>query len=375
MKIKVLHLISSLDVGGAETSLYKLLSRMDRQRFDLHVACLIDIGQTGFRIQQLGIPVTALHMQRGRPSLAGFWRLAQLLRRERPHILQTWLYHADLLGIMAAQIVRAPQVVWNLRASNMDMSRYRWLSGWTVRACARLSGLPRAVITNSEAGRAFHMQIGYHPRHWRLIPNGVDTQQFVPDPMARESVRSELGIAADALLIGLVARFDPMKDHATFLRAAERLTQIDTSAHFLLVGEGVTADNPALVTLIASQALHQRVHFLGRRTDIPRLTAALDIATCSSVSEGFPNVVGEAMSCAVPCVVTAVGDARQIVGETGIVVPPREPQALATGWQQLIALGAEGRRKVGQAARKRIGHYYSLEKMTQQYQDFYLALI
>jgi glycosyltransferase involved in cell wall biosynthesis len=372
--LKIVHLISSLNIGGAEMALHWLLSRMDKQRFQNTVVCLLEIGPVGKHIQASGVPVYALGMRRGQPSLRGFWRLVRVLRRERPHILQTWLYHADLLGLVAATLLRVPSTVWNLRASNMDMSHYHYLSRWTVRLCALLSGWPEAVIVNSEAGRTFHAQHGYHPQRWTLIPNGIDTQHFRPDTSARLAVRCELGLAPDTLLIGLIARFDPMKDHATFLRAAGHLASVDAQAQFVLAGEGVTGDNPELSALITQAQLNGRMHLLGPRSDIPRLTAALDIASLSSVSEGFPNVIGEAMACGVPCVVTDVGDAARIVGETGIVVPLRNPLALMEGWQQLIRVGAVGRKHLGCVARQRIQQNYSLEQIVQQYETFYRSL-
>jgi len=257
----------------------------------------------------------------------------------------------------------------------MDMSHYRRLSGWTVRLCALLSGWPQAVIVNSVAGSAFHAQYGYRPRQWALIPNGIDTQHFHPDASARQEVRRELGLAPEALLIGLIARFDPMKDHATFLRAAGHLACVEARAQFVLVGEHVTVDNPELSALIAQSQLSGRVHLLGPRSDMPRLTAALDIASSSSISEGFPNVIGEAMACGVPCVVTDVGDSARIVEETGIVVPPRNPLALMEGWQKLIGLGKAGRQQMGWMARERIQQYYSLERIVQRYENFYMSLV
>jgi len=257
----------------------------------------------------------------------------------------------------------------------MDMSHYRRLSGWTVRLCALLSGWPQAVVVNSEAGSAFHAQYGYRPRQWALIPNGIDTQHFHPDASARQEVRRELGLAPEALLIGLIARFDPMKDHATFLSAAGHLARVEARAQFVLVGEHVTVDNPELSALIAQSQLSERVHLLGPRSDMPRLTAALDIASSSSISEGFSNVIGEAMACGVPCVVTDVGDSARIVEETGIVVPPRNPPALMEGWQKLIGLGQAGRQQMGWMARKRIQQYYSLEWIVQRYETFYISLV
>jgi glycosyltransferase involved in cell wall biosynthesis len=231
------------------------------------------------------------------------------------------------------------------------------------------------VVVNSATGQAFHTQIGYHPREWVLIPNGIDDQQFRPDAVARRSVRQELGLEPEALLIGLIARFDPMKDHTTFLQAARLLLDSHPQTHFLLCGAEVTPENLQLSCQIETGHLQERVHLLGLRRDITRITAALDVATLSSsFGEGFSNVVGEAMACEVPCVVTDVGDSAQVVGDTGIVVPPKDPQALADGWRKLIEMGVEGRQRLGRAAREWIQQEYSLESVVTQYENLYLSL-
>ena len=373
--IRVMHLITSLSLGGAQTALSRLVIGLNGVRIASSAVSMTEVGPLGERLQAQGVPVHVLGMRRGQPSPAGLIKLVRLLRRERPHILQTWLYHADLFGLLAAQLAHLPLVVWNVRASNMDMTHYRRLSGWTVKACTWLSGIPKTVVVNSEAGRAFHVQIGYHPQRWVLIPNGVDLHKFRPDPALRADVRRELGLESNALLVGLLARFDPMKDHATFLRAAGLLARTEPAVHFLLAGERMTHDNVALSEMIIQEKLEAQVHLLGLRPDPPRLMAALDIFALSSVSEGFPNVVAEAMACGVPGVVTNVGDSASIVAETGVVVPPRDPTTLAEGWRTLIALGAQGRQQLGRAASERVRRHYSLEAMVQRYEDLYLSLV
>lgn len=376
MRHRLFHIITGLDAGGAEMSLYKLLKTMDRRSFESRVASLLGDGSIGARIRELGIPVYDLGMRRSRPSALGLGRLVRLLRRERPTLVQTWLYHADLLGTIATRITLGPELLWNVRASNMEMKKYNFLSGLTVRVCARMSGLPRAVVVNSEAGRAFHEAMGYRPKEWVVIPNGFDLDEFRPDPGARASVREELGIGPETPLIGLVGRFDPMKDHENFVRAAGRLGATRTDAHFLMVGAGVTMDNSTLSEMIRRAAPDVRFHCLGQRADVPRLTAALDIASSSSsYGEGFSNTVGEAMACGVPCVVTDVGDSAIVVGETGVVVPPRDPVALEDGLRRLMEMGRDGRRSLGELARERIRARYSLDTMARRYEETYYRML
>lgn len=355
--------------------LVRLLAHMDRQQFHPTVISLTGPGQLGEQIEALGIPLYSLGMRRGMPSPDGTWRLMRILRREKPDVVQTWLYHADLLGALASSAHRTVPLVWNLRCSDVDMAHYGRFSRWTVLGCAGLSRLPRAVIANSESGRAYHEQLGYRPRQWKVIPNGIEIDRFRPDSNARASMRAELGIKSNEVLIGRIARYDPMKDHETFFRAAGLLAQAHPLVRFLLAGKGISAENAAIRQWIAAERLGDRVHLLGRRTDIARLTNALDISTSSSRwGEGFPNVVGEAMACGVPCVTTNSGDSARIVDGTGFVIPPRNPQSLVDGWQRLMDLGATGRSHLGQRARERILSHYNLDQIAESYAKFYASL-
>lgn len=373
-KLKIVHLITGLNVGGAERMLHKLLANMDRDRFQNVVISLIDAGSLGERIEELGIPVFSLGMRRGRPGAPQLITALRLLARERPSILQTWMYHADLLGLICKELCRIPYVVWNLRASDQILHSPR-MTVWTFKACARLSRRPSVVIANSQAGQAFHASNGYHPRRWLVIPNGFDLGTFAPDFAARASVRADLGLCPDDILIGLVGRYDPMKDHETFFQAAMLLAERDPRIHFLLAGREVVPGNVELTRSITGHKVYNSVHMLGERADIPRLMSSLDIyASSSSYGEGFANVVGEAMACGVPCVVTDVGDSAAIVGDTGVVVPPRDPRAMADAWERLIEAGPEARHDLGQAARRRIVENYSLESVVRRYEDLYLEL-
>jgi glycosyltransferase involved in cell wall biosynthesis len=375
MTIKILHLITGLNTGGAEVSLYRILGRMDHSCFENRVISLIPVGEIGGKIRVLGIPVSSLGLRPGQFSLSALWSLVRELRSERPDILQTWMYHADLLGLLAAKLSGIQQVVWNIRSSNMDTSQYRKLTGLVIRLCSWLSGLPRAVIVNSHAGQEFHADFGYHPRRWVLIPNGMDLDRFCPDEDARRSVRAEFGLDLQTVLIGMLARYDPMKGHPDFLHAAGLLTRSGVDAHFLLAGQAVSPENEILKALILDEGLAGRVHLLGQRDDIQRLEAALDILAMSSVfGEGFPNVVAEAMACGVPCTVTDVGDAAFLVADTGRVVPLRDPAALAEAWMALVRSGAAYRQRLGEAARRRVVDNFSIENTVNAYEALYSEL-
>ena len=373
-RIRILHLITDLYLGGAELMLYKLVSRMDRSAFEIEVGSLTEPGVVGDKIRALDLPLGSLGMRRGLPNPLGLARLVRKLRRNPPDLIQTWMYHADLVGGLAAWLAggRVP-VVWGIRNSTLEPGKSKRSTIWTAQLCARLSRrLTTGIVCCSKAAWQVHEKWGYTTERIEIIPNGFDLQTLKPDPDARQSVGHELNLAPDALLIGLVARFDPQKDHATFIQAAGKLASRFPQVQFLLCGGEVTPDNPVLRQWIVQAGIESRCHLLGPRDDIPRLTAALDVATLSSsYGEAFPNAVGEAMACGVPCVVTDVGDSKEIVGETGKVIPVKDPEALAEAWGQLIDLGEEGRRGIGAAARRRMEQNFDLDRIARTYEAFY----
>jgi glycosyltransferase involved in cell wall biosynthesis len=369
--IKLMHLINDLDTGGAETMLYKLVSRMDNSRFTNVVISMTDLGKFGGKMINKGIPVYTLGMRRGVPNPIGLLRLLRIVRQEKPLILQTWLYHADLIGLLAGKLIHIP-VMWNLRCSNMNMQYYSKLSAIVIKLLRKLSSFPQAVLTNSESGKKLHQKLGFSPRRWVVIPNGFDLDFFHPDPDARKTFREKLGLSQKSILIGLIARFDPMKDHNTFLRAAFSLLKKYEDVHFILVGENINEKNNRLVKLIKSSGKEKNFYLLGQRDDIPYIMAALDIHTISSTfGEGFSNVIGEAMACGIPCVVTNVGDSALIVQETGKVVPPNDPEAVASAWSELIEVGHYERQKLGELARQRIKENFNVSKIVFQYEKVY----
>lgn len=333
---------------------------------------MTELGQFGERIAAAGIEVHALGMRPGTPSPSGFLRLVKILRHLRPHLLHCWMYHANLLGLLAAKVSGVPHAIWSITCSNLDFNLYRPLTRRVMRLGAWLSSRVDVIVVNSKAGRKVHVAWGYDPSKMVVIPNGVDLGLFRSDASARGSVLEELGLEEGTRLIGLIARFDPIKDHQTFFKAANLIRQRQPRVHFLLAGSGISSQNPRLVQMACENGLDGVVHLLGQRADAPRLCSALDVSTLSSyASEGFPNVVGEAMACEVPCVVTDVGEAAYIVGTTGKVVAPRDPVAMANAWADLLAMSEDDRRALGRAARQRIAALFSLDDVTKQYEELY----
>jgi len=371
--VRVVHVISGLGQGGAETMLAKLLGAMDRRRVDAAVVSLLDKGLLGPRIEALGVPVHALGMRRGVPSPTALLRLFLLLRRLRPDLVQTWMYHADLLGGLAARAGHIP-VAWNIRQSDLDPNLSKRSTRWTARACASLSRvIPRRIVCCSSRAAQVHQALGYCPDRMVVIPNGFDTRVFQPDPARRASTRRRLGISDGEFLVGLVARFDPQKDHGTFIEAAGQVAALRPSARFLLCGEGIDHTNPELGRWIDRASVGDRSHLLGRRDDIPQLMPGLDLAVSSSAfGEGFPNVLGEAMASGVSCVATDVGDSAEILGDSGRSVPPRRPEALAAAILEMIDLPAQERRRLGEGARQRVLERFGIEAVAARYEALYL---
>jgi len=347
---------------------------MDHIRFEHCVVSLINAGPVGETIRAQGIPVHSLGMKRSVPSVSAVWKLWKLMRTEKAQILQTWLYHADLLGLLVGKLTRVPVLAWNIRCAFMDMENYPKLSKLVVQLLSRLSGIPDVVVVNSEAGRESHVELGYRPKRFELIPNGFELDRFRPDSFARESIRKELQLSEEAVIIGLVARHDPMKDHHTFLAAAHKVNAAYPHAYFILCGTQVDAENPVLIQLIEMYGLSRCVRLLGPRQDISRITAAFDIACSTALGEGFCNAIGEAMASGVPCVVTDVGDSAQIVSQTGQVVPVRNADAFGKAICDLIQCGHEGRKRLGMQARARIQRF-DVSAMALRYEQLYYSLV
>ena len=371
--MKIVHIITGLNTGGAEMMLFKLLSTTDREEFESEVISLTDIGPLGKKIASMGIRVQALNMRKSPATPFLMLKLIAWLRRIKPDIVQTWMYHADLIGGLSAKMAGGIPLAWGIRQSNLDSGSSKRTTIWTAKLCARLSQwLPEKIVCCSKASQQVHGILGYAEGKMVMIPNGFDLETFVPDTGARVAVREELGLRHDTPLVGLVGRFDPQKDHHNFTLAATRLQTTNPDTHYLLCGDGIHPQNAELAGWIENAGLSKNFHLLGRRVDIPRLVAALDIAaSSSSFGEGFPNVVGEAMACGIPCVVTNIGDSALIVGDTGLVVPPRNPAAFADALNKLLRLSPQACRDLGQKARQRIEENYSLSSIAKQYEALY----
>lgn len=373
---RIVFIITGLSTGGAEMMLLKVLERLDRQRFAPHVISLTTLGELGQRIAALGIPVDAIGMKPGLPSPSGFLRLVRMLKRLNPDVVHTWMYHADLLGGLAARLAGVSAVGWCIRHSNLDKDKTRFSTRAVVSLCASISKwVPSRILSCSERARQIHVARGYAAEKMLVVPNGFDLARFKPDEDARKRIRTELGLDVDTLLVGLIGRFDPQKNHAGFFEAAGVLHRHMPHVHFVLAGQAVDMRNAALMQAITQAGVLANTHLLGLRSDIPELMAALDVLASSSYGEAFPNVLGEAMACRVPCAVTDVGDSAYIVGDTGRVVASGDMAGLAAALETLLALPPAEKSALGECTRARVAAYFEIGEVVHKYEDFYDSLL
>ncbi len=373
--MRIVHVTTALATGGAQMMMAKLLEA-DGGRHSQMVVSLQPGGGLWGRVAATGVELHHLGLAPGRLSLKAVARLRQLLRRWRPDLVHGWMYHGNLAGLAGARLAYPGlPVLWNIRHSLHDLGLEKPATRRVIRIGAPLSRLAAALVYNSSLSAAQHRGHGYGARHVEVVPNGFDTDLFRPDAAAGAALRQELGLGPATALVGLVARYHPMKDHGTMLRAAARLLAAGADFRLVLVGPGMTADNGDLVRLIGEQGLGRHVALLGERSDMPRLVAGLDIATlCSAWGEGFPNVLGEAMAAGVPCVATAIGDCRPLLEGVGEVVAPQDPEALAGALGVLLRLSGAERRARGLSGRERILRDYALAAIVRRYDRLYEAV-
>ena len=370
MTKKVVHIITGLNDGGAEGVLTRLcLHSKGAQHV---VISLMDTGKYGSVLQQAGVVIHCLGMSPGQPSLLRFYRLVKLLRAEQPDVVQTWMYHADLLGGIAAWLAGLRRVFWGVRHSTLEKGKSKFTTIIISRLCALLSSsVPEKIICCANKVLKVHAGIGYAAGKLTVIPNGYDLSCFKPDGIAGTKVRKKLELDPNEFVIGKVGRFDPLKDHFNLLQALALMVKQNIPFRCVLVGKGLSPDNTALVTYIVELGLQDSVVLAGQRTDIPAVMNALDLHVLSSLSEGFPNVLAEAMACGTPCASTDVGDALEIIGDAKACCSAQDAQALADVIIKLIlecqqAPDAWQARK--EASNQRIADKFSVEGMVKTYE-------
>lgn len=360
--VRVLLVVRSLAYAGTERQVVALARGLHARGHRVAVLTCYPGGGQEEELRAAGVRVLTL-AKRGRWDVAFALRAAAVFRREAPEVVYGFNALGNLLALAARAAPRRPRVLWGVRSSFMDWRQYDRGARFSFEAARRLSPLADMVVYNSEAGRAYHVGVGYPAARAAVVPNGIDTSRFRIDPEARARVRAEWDVGPDEPVVGIVGRIDPMKDHATFLRAAALLWAQVPEARFVCVGGGPPALRERLESLAAELGLAGRVRWEAARTDVPDVYNAFDALASSSRGEGFPNVVGEAMACGVPCAVTDVGDSALVVGELGWVVAPEDPPALCAALRGCLRAGSAAEAR---ARRERIRNTFSVEQMLVQ---------
>jgi len=367
-RLNVVHVINSLEIGGAERVLCALVGQTDPLTTKTSIITLLDGGPLKTMLIEEGIDVHSLGMSRRLPSPNAIVQLAKQLARRQPAIVVTWLNHSNLIGGLAARMAGGIPVVWNVRQSTLHAGVQKRIMRLVAHCAARLSRwVPSQTVFCGHSAQQNHLQAGYDRRRCSVIHNGFNDRIYRPNPSAHADVRRELGLACHVPLVGLFGRFHAHKDHENFARAAGAIHRRLPHVHFLLCGTGVTVDNHQLAAWLRHERIAEQCHLLGPRSDIPRLTASLDLQVSSSMTEALPNVIGEAMACGVPCAVTDVGDSARLVGDTGRVVPPGNASALAAACIDLLDQPPAAQRLLRARCRRRILEHFSFDQMVSQH--------
>lgn len=369
---RVLHIITDLGDGGAQSVLYSLC-KADPSTTHIVVSMRAS-GKYGDILRKIGVRVELLEMSKLRPPFGAALKLYRLIKSSRPELVQTWMYHANMFGGLVARAAGAKHICWGIFHATLSRQEMRWSTRLVVRIGASLSRIvPGKIIICAEAAVAPHAAIGYERSRLVVVPSGFDLKRFAPNPQKRNSFRKELGIADAVIVLGSVARMHPAKDHTSLLDALEKLVRVRTDVLLLLVG--TRTDGPEMAKEIRQRGLQGYVRALGPRYDVPEIMNGIDVHVMSSVTEGFPSVLCEAMSCGTPCVATDVGDARKIVGEDGWIVPAGDPQALS----QALDVACQTVRgphaaELSQRVRMSIEDRFTVEGMVSRYHTVWASM-
>ncbi|MDE3021998.1 MAG: glycosyltransferase [Pseudomonadota bacterium] len=371
LKTPICHIIVGLDVGGAETMLKRLIESNPSSISETVVVSLTSLGVIGESLRARGVCVHALGMSSLWHSPIILLRLIRLIRQYRPAVVQTWMYHADLFGGLAARLAGSCSVVWNIRSTAIPQGALS-ITFWLVRFCAVCSYfIPDRIICCAISAKTAHIKLRYAEHKMTVIPNGYDFSAFELDLNSRARIRLEAGANDGDIVIGVVGRFDLMKDYHNFVNAASYVAAKRSGVKFIMVGRGNEWSNDTLRGWIGKANLMKRFHLVGQQANVVHYLSAMDVFCLSSVNEAFPNVVVEAMAIGLPCVVTQAGDAADILGDAAFVVPVKDPVLLADALLRMCHLNPVDRRMLGERNVKKVREEYGIEKIRRKYEEVY----
>lgn len=375
--MRVVHVIVGLNIGGAELMLKRLIDSHSRHHSGVNhaVISLTDQGVLGDQLNKQGASVYCLGMTSIFSGPATFFKLRKLLRELRPDVVHTWMYHADLLGGLAAGSLGLRNIIWCIRSTDIHKGGSK-VTLLIRKLCAWLSGrLPCVIVCAADASRQVHEAVGYASDKMQVIPNGFELDKLLPTESNGTRVRDELGIGHDCKLVVSVGRYNPVKDHKTFIEAAGKVAAHRDDVNFMLVGRDLERSNSQLMALIDATGEADAFYLLGERNDVPACLQASDVFCLHSATEGFPNVLAEAMAVGLPCITTNVGDAAYLLNNPEWVVPAASPDNLAEKLNGLLSLSYDNRAALGEVAATRIRRCFSIDEIGHRYYDLYASLV
>jgi glycosyltransferase involved in cell wall biosynthesis len=366
---KIIHIISGLSDGGAEAVLYRLVT--NDKKINHVIVSMTDEGKYGILLQNHGIKVLCLRFKKNSLNFFCLLKLYKFLKKEKPFAVQTWMVHANIFGGVVSRFAGFNNLIWGIHNDSIEKINLKKGTFFLYKLSLLLSSfIPKKIVICASKSLDNHVSLGYSIKKLIVIHNGYDLNIFKPNVLIKNEIRSELNIKSDDFLIGMVGRYDVLKDHKNLLRAFSLLNSNDNSIKFLLVGNGLNFDNIELINLISKYRLNNRITLIGQQNDIPAIMNAIDLHVLSSKSEAFPNVLAEAMACGTPCASTNVGDAPFIVGEAGWVVQPCNHIALSEAIKEAITLYKFDHLKwlnFNKASRNQIEKLFSIENMITKY--------
>ena len=370
--IKIAHISTGLETGGAEVQLLRLLTAFDKNKFEMMVIGLDRDSYLGDRMRELGLPVHALDVKKHPKNI---FKAYKLLKEFNPDVIHGTMYEGGVVGSVFRRFLpKKPPVIWTSHEPLEHYDQEPLRKRMQLRLWGLMSRLPECMMYVSHLNMKQHLDWGFDNSKAIVVPNGVDTSRFAPNKSAGKKIRKSLGIPDNAFVIGKIARFHRQKNHRGFLQSAALLSKKHEHVHYMLVGTNVDNNNKELMSLINDLGLNGKVHLLGNREDIPDIVNAFDLATLTSFGEAFPLTLGEAMVSGIPCVATDVGDNDFIIGKTGLITPVRDNQAMASAWQDMVEMDKTQFAQLGKDARQRCLDKFTLEQQVTQHETLYETL-
>lgn len=378
--IKVIHIITGLGNGGAEQQLVNNLQRLDKNIYKFYVVSLTDEGYKGRDILDLGIPILSLDCKKSSYTIIRFfyliraiYLLSKYMSEVNPKIIQTWLHHADLVGLIASKLAGYKNLIWSVHCSYLLPPHFTFKNRFLVKILSILSKIPKVVVFNSTAGIKSHIERGYFPRKMEKIPCGFDSIKFSPNIINREKIRKQINIAENDFVVGFVGRYHIVKDIRTFLLSVYELSKKHNNIKGVLAGENIDKSNEEILSMIKELEL-ENIILLGKRDDVPDLMNSLDLFIMTSASEGFPNVLGEAMLTGLPCLVTNVGDCREVVGNNKYVFNVGDYKEISKIASEIVNFTKEQKKELSLYNIKRIVDTYEISLVSRKYHLIYQDL-